>query len=918
MRNTYRNATTLPETRIPLVTLTLAAALILSSVAHAVTVSVNSGQQYQKIESWGARAFFHGTDPLPNFSTDHGLTWNQVRDMIVDLGITHIQEPVHPMNGEFRNWVTWEGLPMPQAAAQLQNRGVTYIPVGYFYPTHVLTPESTYSTRPRYLILNETTQNINWVADWWSRLVDEGVTTLDVYNEPNIPDVIKVSYNGVRTTLEAIKARRPNVKFVAPSAANPGWTKLYNDSLRTLPASWFACNSTHIYDGNALVEDDMSKIPFLGLTKIPELVTQVNNYWGGNVGVWQTEFAANGVGFRIYEMDHGIAFAHSIINWLKEGATGYWLWQLGARRDPRQPPFNDMLEGYGSNVKWSPYASAMGEFAKAAPVGSRRIAFNSDDSQVIGMAFLWPDNQTIGIVMVNLATSSRPFSINGLGSRTTTATHTTQSARRAPFTGTTLPARSVVSVVASFGGTAPTNTPTPQATNTPTRTPTPQATNTPTVAPTNTPTRTPTATPTRTPTPQATNTPAPQATNTPTAPPTHTPVPGSVFYDSFSDGDYDGWLKVRGRWYVEDGDLHCVPEGSALNQLLLVDGYLAGNGTLEVEMASYDDGEFTNSFAVFGYRGPTDWYYAGKWTGAGIWVIGHYNGQFQTLASFSQTLVVNRPYFVRIVLNGNQASLFADGQFKVQANLPRSVDGGLGLAQARAHAVYDDFRFTPSGPAPTATPTPAPSATVAPTATPTPRPTNTPVPPTATPTPQSGFSLPFCDDFDSGAATNWSVASGAWSVSNKAYTSVVTEGDRQITNLPGSHTRETRLFVDVFDTNNGPMNNLFALFAFQDKDDYLFAGAWIGARYWTIGRYVNGVWSSYATLSDNAIQPGLSGTLSVTITGETATLSFNGVPKLSCTFTSIPEGEWGLATVRADSEFDNVCVESLTGGKPSQ
>lgn len=119
--------------------------------------------------------------------------------------------------------------------------------------------------------------------------------------------------------------------------------------------------------------------------------------------------------------------------------------------------------------------------------------------------------------------------------------------------------------------------------------------------------------------------------------------------------------------------------------------------------------------------------------------------------------------------------------------------------------------------------------------------------------------------------------------------------------------------MNVADTALGPYNNFFVVFGYQDANNYFFAGCWIGARKWVIGQNVNGTWSwpTAASFVDSSVTTGISGPMEVRVNGNTVTLTFNGVQKVSYTFPSVPEGELGLATSQAHSHFDNVCIQAV-------
>lgn len=172
------------------------------------------------------------------------------------------------------------------------------------------------------------------------------------------------------------------------------------------------------------------------------------------------------------------------------------------------------------------------------------------------------------------------------------------------------------------------------------------------------------------------------------------------------------------------------------------------------------------------------------------------------------------------------------------------------------------------------------------------------------------MALPYCDDFNDGNANGWRVQSGPWYVQSNAYVAWSGDAGMNCSTLNNSRSVDTRITVDVTDLNTGPNNNFHVMFGYKSLSDSYFAGCWLGAGKWVIGRYINGAWDTYASYDDPETRPGYSGTVQVRLKNGSISVISNGVQKVAYTPPSpISDGQVGLAAIRSGVRFDNVCVE---------
>ena len=109
---------------------------------------------------------------------------------------------------------------------------------------------------------------------------------------------------------------------------------------------------------------------------------------------------------------------------------------------------------------------------------------------------------------------------------------------------------------------------------------------------------------------------------------------------------------------------------------------------------------------------------------------------------------------------------------------------------------------------------------------------------------------------------------------------------------------------------SGHWKNAFTVFDFEDKDTFKFAGSFIGANQWSIGKFDGG---AIHHLSDLRTPIDLNQTyeVSVEFSNNTVTLLHEGDVKVRHEFEEdIRDGRLGLGTINAVAEFDDISIAS--------
>ncbi|MGB2987314.1 MAG: tandem-95 repeat protein, partial [Phycisphaerae bacterium] len=171
--------------------------------------------------------------------------------------------------------------------------------------------------------------------------------------------------------------------------------------------------------------------------------------------------------------------------------------------------------------------------------------------------------------------------------------------------------------------------------------------------------------------------------------------------------------------------------------------------------------------------------------------------------------------------------------------------------------------------------------------------------PAPEPEPVEPVGFPHADDFSDGVADGFQAVDGTWAVSDGAYeiSGLGNTGDNGVAvlNFDGPLPEAFEIGAQLESDNvSGQYQNGFIIFDYNGPDDFKFAGARVGADYWTVGHY-DGSWVNDATLSQ-PINTGTPYDMHLNVDGGQVTLSVDGVEKVSYDFGEpLNNGQVGLA-----------------------
>jgi len=165
----------------------------------------------------------------------------------------------------------------------------------------------------------------------------------------------------------------------------------------------------------------------------------------------------------------------------------------------------------------------------------------------------------------------------------------------------------------------------------------------------------------------------------------------------------------------------------------------------------------------------------------------------------------------------------------------------------------------------------------------------------------------FCDDFNDGDASDWTVVAGTWSVVSSQYDGVNTS-TKGFTLAPVSDMADGTITVDWTSLTGGSWTNGQILFGWTDSNNYRCIDMRDGANKWYIREYIGGTRYNRAQLAET-INTNQQYHLEVVVGADgKVTLNVDGVEKVSYTFSSVTTGAIGLGIEKSHSQFDNFCV----------
>jgi len=168
------------------------------------------------------------------------------------------------------------------------------------------------------------------------------------------------------------------------------------------------------------------------------------------------------------------------------------------------------------------------------------------------------------------------------------------------------------------------------------------------------------------------------------------------------------------------------------------------------------------------------------------------------------------------------------------------------------------------------------------------------------------LSQAFKDDFSAGAG-RWTPAAGDWSVKDGRYVPQITE-NVAVFSVSGFNPNSTRFAVESTARQvGGTSGNGFIIFSYKSKDDFYYAGIYVGRKEVAIGKY-DGKPSDKKILTVDSLKSNKDYNLRAEVEDGSVALYLDGVKTIDYDFGELPEGKAGVMTSGSITEFDDFSV----------
>ena len=174
----------------------------------------------------------------------------------------------------------------------------------------------------------------------------------------------------------------------------------------------------------------------------------------------------------------------------------------------------------------------------------------------------------------------------------------------------------------------------------------------------------------------------------------------------------------------------------------------------------------------------------------------------------------------------------------------------------------------------------------------------------------------FCDDFNDGNISDWTVISGDWTTSGGQLDGFISSG-RAFILAPAGDVADGSITVDWTSLTGGQYTNGIVVFGWQDASNYRVADCRDGANKYYIREFIGGTQYNRAQFAET-INTNQQYALEVVIDPSgLVTLKADGATKVSYNFGNVITGPVGLAVNQSHSQFDNFCVNAEAPPPPA-
>jgi hypothetical protein len=175
---------------------------------------------------------------------------------------------------------------------------------------------------------------------------------------------------------------------------------------------------------------------------------------------------------------------------------------------------------------------------------------------------------------------------------------------------------------------------------------------------------------------------------------------GKQMNDNFNDNIDNGWNHSSGTWLIENGLCSGFGGSGEIAISIVASSITTSAMFIEADYFSQQDGIKRNGLIIFDYQGPDDFKYAGAREDDDYWTVGYYNGNWNDVVTYYETIDTLERYRMRVEITGATVTLYVedynDGSgfiSKVEFIYNIIGSGGVGLAADQSHAYFDNFEI---------------------------------------------------------------------------------------------------------------------------------------------------------------------------------------------------------------------------------
>lgn len=294
--------------------------------------------------------------------------------------------------------------------------------------------------------------------------------------------------------------------------------------------------------------------------------------------------------------------------------------------------------------------------------------------------------------------------------------------------------------------------------------------------------------------------------------------------------------------------IHIVTDSSSENKKYRFDMNLMSSSGL-----------YRNGIFVFDFKSPTDFKYVGYFYGIRRWLIGRFDGSYNTSTTENLTDQHALPVNVEVTLVNGNVQLSVDGNEVISHNFGSVFNGQVGFLSQGAKTLFTNLSM---------------------------------------------------QDFYQFGNTIVSATASEFIGNEETTTTAESRQHLSLLSHSGEHFSPTKISAQMRMIGSADhYTNGFIIFDYVDATNFKFAGSYAGQNRWVIGQATNGVLQN-RTRTDATVNANQTYNLELNFSGSLVTLSVDGTAMISYDFGSSFSGGFGFAASGSKTAFSHLQYSS--------